>query len=102
VTLIAELIPTCNRHHHTMPVPWEALIPFGLLTAMFGAAGTLLNASVRSQNQGKPVRYNMDPWDEMMADRDNRLTGHRRGQKSDTKAPEGFETSSVWYTQKTR
>jgi hypothetical protein len=54
-----------------MPVPWEALIPFGelrqtyyfsspthidstgLLTAMFGAAGTLLNASVRSQNQGK-------------------------------------------------
>lgn len=52
-----------------MPVPWEALIPFGesnypqfhhtipdflgLLTAMFGAAGTLLNVSYRAQNQGK-------------------------------------------------
>lgn len=53
----------------SMPVPWEALIPFGqpvsshvlltlltslgLVTAMFGAAGTLLNISKRAQNQGK-------------------------------------------------
>ena len=51
-----------------MPVPWEALIPFGkpapmslcpllsllgLVTALFGAAGTLLNVSKRAQNQGK-------------------------------------------------
>lgn len=55
-----------------MPVPWEALIPFGmscftasyvlecttktvagLLTAMFGVAGTLANVSMRAQNQGK-------------------------------------------------
>ena len=54
-----------------MPVPWEALIPFGklaslsllssadllsslgLVTALFGAAGTLLNVSKRTQNQGK-------------------------------------------------
>ena len=56
-----------------MPVPWEALIPFGmfkvfhwtiggityvtdepgLLTAMFGTAGTLFNVSTRAQNQGK-------------------------------------------------
>ena len=54
-----------------MPVPWEALVPFGrqyfsyvkvwiadvscpgLLTTMFAAAGTLLNVSQRAQNQGK-------------------------------------------------
>lgn len=55
----------------TMPVPWEALIPFGtqisiyysrycylwcftgLVTVMFGTAGTLLGISKRAQNQGK-------------------------------------------------
>lgn len=72
----------------------------GLLTAMFGAAGTLLNVSTRFQNQGKvrllrpqstydklrgafklqPPRYHIDRWDEMMMKRDERLTGHRRGQ----------------------
>ncbi|EIM88611.1 small secreted protein [Stereum hirsutum FP-91666 SS1] len=84
-----------------MPVPWEALIPFGLVTAMFGAAGTLLNVSKRAQNQGKGPRYKLDPWEEMMMDRDERLTGHARKQKSDPMAPEGFDTSSVWYTQRT-
>ncbi|KAH9077016.1 hypothetical protein EDB83DRAFT_2178444, partial [Lactarius deliciosus] len=72
-----------------MPVPWEALIPFGLVTAMFGAAGTLLNVSKRAQNQGKasrtfytyaPPRYHIDSWEEMMMDRDQRLTGHARKQ----------------------
>ncbi|KAI9574409.1 small secreted protein [Boletus coccyginus] len=84
-----------------MPVPWEALIPFGLLTTMFAAAGTLFNTSKRAQNQGKPVRYNIDSWEEMMMDRDRRLTGHPRGQKSDPTPPEGFDTSSTWYTQQT-
>ncbi|KAN0097195.1 NADH dehydrogenase 1 alpha subcomplex [Tylopilus felleus] len=90
-----------------MPLPWEALIPFGLLTTMFAAAGTLLNTSKRAQSQGKtrldlqPVRYNIDAWDEMMMDRDKRLTGHIRGQKSDPTSPEGFDTSSAWYTQQT-
>lgn len=64
---------------------------------MFAAAGTLFNVSKRAQNQGKvryscanidavilngnqPVRYHLDAWDEMMLDRDRRLTGHERGQ----------------------
>lgn len=104
-----------------MPVPWEALIPFGelaslpvlssllmrsvglpgLVTALFGAAGTLLNVSKRAQNQGKasqnyfvltlrpirlpsasfqPPRYHIDSWEEMLMDRDQRLTGHARKQ----------------------
>jgi hypothetical protein len=62
-----------------MPVPWEALIPFGqpvslhalsslltslgLVTAMFGAAGTLLNVSKRAQNQGKASQaYLLSPY----------------------------------------
>ncbi|KAJ3549028.1 hypothetical protein NMY22_g1027 [Coprinellus aureogranulatus] len=78
-----------------MPVPWEALIPFGLLTAMFGTAGTLLNISSRAQNQGKPPRYNLDAWEESLLERDRRLTGHRRGQSTDPVAPPQFATSSV-------
>ena len=66
---------------------------------MVAAAGTLLNVSKRAQNQGKvgiryimcvcivttmcvkPVRYNLDAWDDMMMERDKRLTGHVRGQR---------------------
>jgi len=66
---------------------------------MFGAAGTFVKTSKYAQNQGKPARYHIDAWDEMMMDRDARLTGHRRGQKSDPTPPEGFETSTVWHTE---
>jgi hypothetical protein len=75
----------------------------GLVTALFGAAGTLLNVSKRAQNQGKvsqvsvshyvsvliyftpctssqPPRYHIDSWEEMLMDRDQRLTGHARKQ----------------------
>ncbi|KAF7352315.1 Small secreted protein [Mycena venus] len=69
-----------------MPVPWEALIPFGLasrlglMVTMFGITGTLTNLTFRGQNQGKPPRYGLERWDEMMIARDYRLTGHNRGQ----------------------
>ncbi|KAJ6515340.1 small secreted protein [Mycena sanguinolenta] len=66
-----------------MPVPWEALIPFGLMITMFGATGTLANLTFRAQNLGKPPRYGLEKWDEMMIARDYRLTGHNRGQTSD-------------------
>lgn len=35
------------------PVPFEALIPFGLLTVMFAATGTLFSAAKRLTNDGK-------------------------------------------------
>ncbi|ESK89714.1 small secreted protein [Moniliophthora roreri MCA 2997] len=85
-----------------MPVPWEALLPFGMVTFFFGVSGTLLNISTRAQNQGKPIRYNIDNWDEMMMRRDEQLTGHRRGQQDDPTPPPGYDTSSVWLTQQTR
>ncbi|KAF7432807.1 hypothetical protein PC9H_004750 [Pleurotus ostreatus] len=83
-----------------MPVPWEALLPFGLVTVMFGAAGTLFNVSTRAQNLGKPGRYGVDKWEDMMMRRDERLTGHRRGQTSDPTPPPGYEISSVWETER--
>ncbi|KAI0053751.1 small secreted protein [Auriscalpium vulgare] len=82
-----------------MPVPWEALIPFGLVTVMFGTAGTLLNVSKRAQNEGKAPRYHIDSWEGMMMDRDRRLTGHARKQSDNPTAPDGFETSSAWYSE---
>ncbi|EJD48377.1 small secreted protein [Auricularia subglabra TFB-10046 SS5] len=84
-----------------MPVPWEALIPFALLTTMFGAAGTLFGGAQRIQNQGKLPRYGLDSWEEMMMERDRRLTGHVRGQTSNPVAPKDFSTNSVWYTKPT-
>ncbi|KIY51653.1 small secreted protein [Fistulina hepatica ATCC 64428] len=79
-----------------MPVPWEALLPCAILTAMFGVAGNLIHNSARFQNQGKNPRYNLDKWDEMMMTRDERLTGHPRGQATDPVAPPAFATNSVW------
>ncbi|KAH8828691.1 hypothetical protein DL96DRAFT_1014213 [Flagelloscypha sp. PMI_526] len=96
-----------------MPVPWEALIPFGasrfavfhafhsehllgLLTVMFTAGGSLHRLTSGLQNEGKPPRYNMDGWDRMMMERDRRLTGHKRGQKSTVEAPTSFSTNSAW------
>jgi len=83
-----------------MPVPWESLIPFGLLTAMFGAAGTLLSGVKHFENNGLPSRYNLDYWDQMMIKRDERLTGSFRAQSTEPMAPPGFATSSAWETQK--
>ncbi|KAK6904672.1 hypothetical protein V866_004483 [Kwoniella sp. B9012] len=83
-----------------MPVPWEALIPFGLLTVMFGATGTLFNTAKRLTNDGKPPRYNLDSWETMMMERDRRLTGSLRGQSTDPIAPKEFATNSVWDTER--
>ncbi|KZS91213.1 small secreted protein [Sistotremastrum niveocremeum HHB9708] len=85
-----------------MPVPWEAFIPFALLTTMFAATGTLVNVAKRGQNDGKPPRYNVDAWDEMMMERDRRLTGSHRGQSVDVEAPKQFATNSSWYTERAR
>ncbi|PPQ71367.1 hypothetical protein CVT24_011753 [Panaeolus cyanescens] len=53
---------------------------------MFGTAGTLLNITQRAQNQGKPPRYGVDDWDEMLMARDKLLTGHFRGQSANPTA----------------
>ncbi|KZO98087.1 small secreted protein [Calocera viscosa TUFC12733] len=81
-----------------MPVPWESLIPFGLLVVMFGVAGTGLKASRMYQNDWKYPRYSIDNWDEMMMTRDEQLTGSRRGQTMDPIAPAGY--NNLYYKRK--
>ncbi|PVG00024.1 hypothetical protein CPB86DRAFT_257276 [Serendipita vermifera] len=80
-----------------MPVPWEAMIPFALLTAMFGVGGTLFKTVRIKNNDGKPPRFGIDEWEQMMMIRDKRLTGSIRGQSSNPKAPKEFATNSIQY-----
>ncbi|CEH12423.1 NADH-UBIQUINONE OXIDOREDUCTASE MWFE SUBUNIT [Ceraceosorus bombacis] len=85
-----------------MPVPWEAMIPMGLVVVMFGVTGTGYNLASHIANGGRPLRHNIDTWDEMMMRRDERLTGKYRGQSIDPKAPAGYATSSIWETEKVK
>ncbi|KAF3359875.1 hypothetical protein VdG1_04950 [Verticillium dahliae VDG1] len=46
-----------------MPVPFETLIPYGIIVAMFGITGTGLAVVKGIQNGGKKPRYSLDQWD---------------------------------------
>lgn len=80
-----------------MPVPFEALIPLGIITSMIGITGTLLNYTKRIRHEGKPPRISLDTWDTQMMERDRRLTGSAHRQSSNPIAPKEFSTNSVWY-----
>ncbi|EJP67943.1 hypothetical protein ACQRIT_004657 [Beauveria bassiana] len=83
-----------------MPVPFETLLPYAIMIAMFGATGTGLAAIRTWQNDGKRPRYSLDQWDKQMMERDNRLTGRPRGQTDKPDAPFGFEYSNGWKLEK--
>ncbi|KAI9593565.1 hypothetical protein BDF19DRAFT_448189 [Syncephalis fuscata] len=65
-----------------MPVPFEALLPLGIITGLMAATGFGLRAIKRSANEGHKPRYHLDTWDHSMMRRDNRLTGTFRGQQA--------------------
>ncbi|KAI1500877.1 hypothetical protein F5X99DRAFT_384715 [Biscogniauxia marginata] len=46
-----------------MPVPFEALIPYGIILAMFGTTGAGLSKFRNWQNGGKRARRSLDQWD---------------------------------------
>ncbi|KAF6834401.1 hypothetical protein CMUS01_06174 [Colletotrichum musicola] len=79
-----------------MPVPFETLIPYGIMVAMFGITGTGLAVIKGIQNGGKKPRWGLDQWDRVMMDRDRRLTGDLRGQTDNAEAPPGFELNNPW------
>ncbi|KAL6892915.1 hypothetical protein HDV57DRAFT_483352 [Trichoderma longibrachiatum] len=83
-----------------MPVPFETLLPYGIMIIMFGATGTGLAAFKTWQNEGKRPRYSLDQWDKVMMERDRRLTGTLRGQTDNPQAPLGFEFSNGWKLEK--
>ncbi|KAI1160645.1 hypothetical protein F5B18DRAFT_496559 [Nemania serpens] len=83
-----------------MPVPFEALIPYGIILAMFGATGMGLSKLKHWQNGHKRARRSLDQWDRQMMDRDRRLTGLLRGQSDEPLAPTGFELNNPWRVEK--
>ncbi|GJC81254.1 hypothetical protein ColLi_04092 [Colletotrichum liriopes] len=86
-----------------MPVPFETLIPYGIMIAMFGVTGTGLHVIKGIQNGGKKPRWGLDQWDRkcfLVMDRDRRLTGDLRGQVGNHEAPPGFELNNPWRLEK--
>ncbi|KAB8216532.1 hypothetical protein BDV33DRAFT_153619 [Aspergillus novoparasiticus] len=83
-----------------MGVPFEALIPYGIIVGMFGVTGVGLTAVKWLGNEGKKARWNRDLWDRQMMERDLRITGTLRGQSGNAEAPKGFELSNPWKLEK--
>ncbi|KAJ5101670.1 hypothetical protein NUU61_003892 [Penicillium alfredii] len=83
-----------------MGVPFETLIPYGIIIGMFTATGAGLYTVKRWANDGKKARWNRDLWDRQMMERDLRITGSWRGQSSNHQAPKGFEVSNPWKLEK--
>ncbi|CAI7657123.1 unnamed protein product [Penicillium pancosmium] len=46
-----------------MPVPFEALLPWGIIATMFGVTGVGLYYTKHLGNEGKKTRWNRDLWD---------------------------------------
>jgi len=79
-----------------MGVPFEALLPYGIMMTMFAITGGGLSKLRHMQNGGKRGRHSIDQWDRQMMERDKRLTGFLRGQSDRVEAPEGFELNNPW------
>ncbi|KAK9352472.1 hypothetical protein V1505DRAFT_366404 [Lipomyces doorenjongii] len=77
-------------------IPFEALLPYGVIIIMFGVAGTGMSAAKLLREGGNKPRVHRDAWDKMMMERDMRLTKEYRKQSDEPIAPEYFKTSSVW------
>ncbi|KAL2215861.1 hypothetical protein M432DRAFT_642256 [Thermoascus aurantiacus ATCC 26904] len=104
-----------------MGVPFEALIPYGIIIGMFGITSAGLSILKSYQNDGKKARWNLDAWDRYVIvvavvfsprtneanrvnstvmERDLRITGRLRGQSGNPEPPKGFEVSNPWRIEK--
>ncbi|PSN60988.1 hypothetical protein BS50DRAFT_161876 [Corynespora cassiicola Philippines] len=79
-----------------MGVPFEALLPYGIMIGMFAFSGVAVGSLKEMQNGGKKTRRGIDAWDRVMMERDRRLTGFVRGQTDKPTAPPGFELNNPW------
>ncbi|TID14512.1 hypothetical protein E2P81_ATG08465 [Venturia nashicola] len=83
-----------------MGVPFEALLPYGIMLGMFAVTGGALAKLDHMKNGGKRGRWGIDSWDRQMMERDRRLTGYLRGQSDRPIAPKGFELNNPWKVEK--
>ncbi|OOQ90553.1 hypothetical protein PEBR_03621 [Penicillium brasilianum] len=72
-----------------MGVPFEALLPYAIITGMFGVTGAGLYVVKRFANEGKKPRWNRDLWDRQSKSR-----------PFDSTEP-GFTRSIGWVTNET-
>ncbi|KAF1969586.1 hypothetical protein BU23DRAFT_539521 [Bimuria novae-zelandiae CBS 107.79] len=93
-----------------MGVPFEALLPYGIMLGMFAFSAVSVGKLREMQNGGKKARRGMDVWDrydasamtsrhllnDAVLERDRRLTGFARGQTDRPEAPAGFELNNPW------
>ncbi|KAF2800652.1 hypothetical protein K505DRAFT_141845 [Melanomma pulvis-pyrius CBS 109.77] len=79
-----------------MGVPFEALLPYGIMIGMFAFSAVAVGSLREMQNGGKKGRRGLDAWDRVMMERDRRLTGFARGQTDKPFAPPGFEVNNPW------
>ncbi|KAF2243662.1 hypothetical protein BU26DRAFT_465042 [Trematosphaeria pertusa] len=79
-----------------MGVPFEALIPYGIMIGMFAFSAVSVGKLREMQNGGKKARRGIDAWDRVLMERDRRLTGFMRGQTDKPEAPQGFELNNPW------
>ncbi len=76
-------------------------LPIEALSAAFVVGGLgigfrwLFRQYTEFRNDGKPRRYNVDPWDRVLMERDSRLTGNVNKQMCEPEAPEYFKTNSA-------
>ncbi|KAG4302726.1 hypothetical protein PCANB_001076 [Pneumocystis canis] len=64
-----------------MPIPFESILPFGILITLFATTGGLLAWVQQNQNNGHSSRYSIDRWDKQMIERDYQITGSLYKQK---------------------
>ncbi|EEA20268.1 hypothetical protein EYB26_005347 [Talaromyces marneffei] len=83
-----------------MGVPFEALLPYGIIIGMYCVTGVGLSITKYYANDHKKARWNRDVWDKQMMERDFRITGSMRGQSTNAEAPTGFEVSNPWKLEK--
>ncbi|CAN6651114.1 hypothetical protein TRVA0_025S00188 [Trichomonascus vanleenenianus] len=81
-------------------IPFEALIPYGLIFGLITVAGGGLSGLHALRNNGKRDRFGLDLFERQLLERDYRLTGRIRAQSDAPIAPEAFKTSSWWKAEK--
>ncbi|KAJ4989465.1 hypothetical protein SVAN01_05000 [Stagonosporopsis vannaccii] len=100
-----------------MGVPFEALLPYAIMTGFFAFSAVSVGKLKEMQNGGKRTRRGIDAWDRQCSkvrhahddliptkhtdhtavmERDRRLTGFMRGQTDKAEAPAGFELNNPW------
>ena len=58
-----------------MPVPWDALLPLGIIYGILWVGGEVLDKTHQWQHNWKPQSRTWDNWRELMSQRDIKLTG---------------------------